>query len=799
MLDRLMGRFRPATPQALAPVAGAGPQETEWRPGDIILDRYRVEGVASGAMGKVYIAQHLGWKIPVAIKVPKAQVLADPEGCQRILTEADSWVRMGMHPNVATCYYVLSLNGVPHLFIEYVDGGDLGSWLAAGRCNDPRTTLSMAIQLCHGMEFTHASGIIHRDLKPQNILVTKNALVKITDFGIVQSRWRPDLQDQGGLAGKGDRQDTVGFRGTPGYASPEQFVNSHAVDRRSDLFSFGICLWLMFCGRKPYLSNQRPVETVSPSPRPGAGPFPEALVYLLTKAVAVDPARRYQDFSELRQDLNQAHLALYRVDCPYMEVDFTDLEAENYNNRAVSFLELGKGEEAGRCLGRALDINDSLPEAIYNHTLRLWREGERSGEVLRRRLAAARRRLPAHPLLDSLAQALRGPGPGQVEEASPGACPLEYVLCLPKNSVEVFRSGQLRLASQRNIADLLAKGRHRECYQALRLAWDRIGLRRDPGLQQAYEGLLPHAMLKGMHGLVRLSTLPAVTRGGVAGLRLLAGGRQLLFLTPEGKVMIRPYGPERTVKTLGRFPRVSALAVSPDGRCLALAAPGDGVWLLPVASGPVERRIATPGGEATALAFSPDSSSLACGYDSGRLLTVDLASGRQFLAAAERSGPVRSLVHAGPRHGLVSGHEDGGLCFWEPGTRECQRQLAAHALPVTILVGSGDGAWFVSAAADRVLKLWNRRAGQCLKSLKPHEEAVNDALILPDASHFLTAGDDDLIKAWVANTGIGGPTVEARGDGVLSLAPGPAPHLFLAGGNDGGITAWMVIHDLEFF
>ncbi|MDH3359262.1 MAG: protein kinase, partial [Desulfobulbaceae bacterium] len=166
-------------------VASVPSEAKEWQPGDIIMDRYKVEDVMSGAMGRVYICDHLGWGIKMAIKSPRPEVLADKEGIQRIIKEANGWIRMGMHPNIAACYYVLAVDRIPHLFIEYVDGGSLGDWLKTGRCKDLRTTLSLAVQFCHGMEYTHKQGVIHRDIKPANVLITKNALLKITDFGIL--------------------------------------------------------------------------------------------------------------------------------------------------------------------------------------------------------------------------------------------------------------------------------------------------------------------------------------------------------------------------------------------------------------------------------------------------------------------------------------------------------------------------------------------------------------------------------------------------------------------------------------
>lgn len=249
------------------------PTLPEWHPGDVIMERYQVEEVLSGAMGRVYICEHLGWGIKMAIKSPRAEVLEDHEGMQRILKEANGWIRMGMHPNIAACYYVLAIERVPHLFIEYVDGGSLADWIKAGRCRDLRTALSLAVQCCHGMEYTHGRGIIHRDIKPANILVTKNALLKITDFGILLKASDRKANGRGrakqlSVDGGGDTDLTVGFRGTPGFASPEQFRDAHNVDLRTDIYSFGLCLWLMLCERKPFVKNS--VRQIIPEPVPAA-------------------------------------------------------------------------------------------------------------------------------------------------------------------------------------------------------------------------------------------------------------------------------------------------------------------------------------------------------------------------------------------------------------------------------------------------------------------------------------------------------------------------------------------------
>ena len=144
-----------------------------WQPGDVILDTYEVEDVISGGMGHVYIANHKNWNVKLAVKSPNEMMLSDKSNFARILREANSWTELGLHPNIAYCYYVRSIEEVPHIFVEYVDGGNLRQWIEEGRCIDYRLSLDLAIQFCHGMEFAHSKGMIHRDIKPENVLMTK--------------------------------------------------------------------------------------------------------------------------------------------------------------------------------------------------------------------------------------------------------------------------------------------------------------------------------------------------------------------------------------------------------------------------------------------------------------------------------------------------------------------------------------------------------------------------------------------------------------------------------------------------
>ena len=159
---------------------------TRFKPGDEVAGNLQIKKLLGrGGMGEVYLARQTQWDADVALKVPTDQILADPVNRHRIAREAEAWADLGLHPHIAYCHYAQILDELLLLVIEYVDGGNLRDWIAAGRCAELKTGLNLAIQFCHGMERAHSHGLVHRDIKPENILLTKDGLLKITDFGIV--------------------------------------------------------------------------------------------------------------------------------------------------------------------------------------------------------------------------------------------------------------------------------------------------------------------------------------------------------------------------------------------------------------------------------------------------------------------------------------------------------------------------------------------------------------------------------------------------------------------------------------
>ena len=250
-----------------------------------------------GGMGVVYKARQIRLNRIVALKMVLAGAHAGAEQLARFFTEAEAVAQL-QHPNIVQIYEVSEHDGLPYFSLEYVDGGSLAERIG-GKPQPVEESAGQVELLARAMAFAHERGIIHRDLKPANVLLTADALPKITDFGLAKR-----LESDAGQTKSGT------LMGTPNYMAPEQARGDvREVGPLADVYALGVILYEMLTGRTPFLGasildtlqqvrNQEPVPPSRLQPK-----VPRDLETICLKCLEKEPAKRYVTAEALADDL----------------------------------------------------------------------------------------------------------------------------------------------------------------------------------------------------------------------------------------------------------------------------------------------------------------------------------------------------------------------------------------------------------------------------------------------------------------------------------------------------------------
>ncbi len=267
------------------------------------IGAYRIDApLGEGGMGTVFRAVDTKLNRPVAIKF-LSDNLADAAARRRFQREAQMASSLN-HPHILTVFDVGEFEGRQYLVTEFVDGGTLKDWSRAEK-RDWRQIVELLVGVADGLSAAHQAGILHRDIKPANILVAKNGYAKLADFGLAK------LTE--GVTGNvtltlTDAQTRAGtIVGTVAYMSPEQALGQ-PLDARSDVFSFGVVLYEMLAGRRPFggATDLVVLKTIiHGAPEPLGQEVPPVLRALVEKSLEKDPADRYQSMKEMVVDLRR--------------------------------------------------------------------------------------------------------------------------------------------------------------------------------------------------------------------------------------------------------------------------------------------------------------------------------------------------------------------------------------------------------------------------------------------------------------------------------------------------------------
>ena len=265
--------------------------------GMMLGDRYEIlEKIGTGGMSDVYKAKDHKLNRFVAVKVLKQEFSENTNFVSKFRVEAQAAASL-MHPNIVNVYDVGEENGVHYIVMELVEGITLKKYIEKKARLSVKEAVSIAIQACMGLEAAHNNHIIHRDIKPQNIIISKEGKVKVTDFGIAKAATSNTI--------------TSNVMGSVHYTSPEQARGGYS-DERSDIYSMGITLFEMLTGRVPFNGDTtvaiaiKQIQEPMPSPRDFVPEIPVSVEQIVLKCTQKSPDRRYQSVGALIDDLKKS-------------------------------------------------------------------------------------------------------------------------------------------------------------------------------------------------------------------------------------------------------------------------------------------------------------------------------------------------------------------------------------------------------------------------------------------------------------------------------------------------------------
>ena len=289
--------------------------------GMLIGDRYEIlEKIGNGGMSDVYKAKCHKLNRFVAVKVLKQEFGENENFVSKFKVEAQAAAGL-MHPNIVNVYDVGNENGINYIVMELVEGITLKKYIEKKARLSVKEAISIAIQVSMGIEAAHNNHIIHRDIKPQNIIISKDGKVKVTDFGIAKAATSNTI--------------TSNVMGSVHYTSPEQARGGFS-DEKSDIYSLGITLFEMLTGRVPFNGDTtvaiaiKHIQEPMPTPRDYVAEIPVSVEQIVYKCTQKSPDRRYQNMPELIEDLKRS---LMTPDEDFVKVVDPD---ENAATRVIS-------------------------------------------------------------------------------------------------------------------------------------------------------------------------------------------------------------------------------------------------------------------------------------------------------------------------------------------------------------------------------------------------------------------------------------------------------------------------------
>ena len=714
-----------------------------------------IRELGRGGMGVVYEARQVSLGRFLALKMIAEGRLAPPDDLRRFRREAEAAAHLD-HPNIVPIHEVGEHDGRPYFSMKLVDGGSLARHAPALKA-DPAASARLVAIVARAIEYAHRRGILHRDLKPSNILLDRQGVPHVADFGLAR-------RAESGAEGGSTVADAI--IGTPAYMAPEQAEGRReAVTTSADVYGLGAILYELLTSRPPFrgesaLDVLRQVREREPDrPRSIEPGVPRDLETICLKSLEKAPARRYASAGAVADDLDRW------------------LAGRPIAARRASVAERAWKWSRRRPTAAALLLACLVAIVAATVAARgIASAGRWKAEADRRELARERAEVDGYA--DRVASAERAWSSNDVRraEAFLDGCPAR-LRCWEWHYLRRLCRGELRTLLGHNGvacsvefapgASVLSRPDHRGGLTIWDLSTDRevCHLRGHDGTAfgVAIDAKGTRLAAAGSDGLVRVWD---VATGRL--LRALPGHGEwasAVDFSPDGS-RIASGGADRVVRVWdasdgaermalrGHAGGILGVAFAPDGSRLASAGADGSVVLWDARSGREERRLPGHPGGSRCVAFRPDGQRLASGGADRSVRVWDVETGREVLAFRAASARVDGLAFGPDGSTLATGGLDRSVKVWDASNGRELASYRGHEAPVFSVAYSGDGLRLASASQDAVVKIWDATAEPEARALRSGGEGrwVGSPAFGPGGT-VLAAGSDGTVATWEASTG----------------------------------------------
>jgi WD40 repeat protein len=679
----------------------------------------------------------------VAIKLLPEMFTHDPDRLTRFKREARSASSLN-HPNILTIHEIGETDSTHYIATEYIDGETLRAKLNRSKLSVTEA-LDIAVQCASALAAAHENGIIHRDIKPENIMLRRDSLVKVLDFGLAKLVEKKGVSVDA-LTEKHLKTAQGMVMGTVQYMSPEQ-TRGHVTDARTDTWSLGVVIYEMVAGQPPFTGETTAdliAEIVNTYPAPlsrSIDEVPERLAEIVSKSLEKNPDERYQTAKDLLIDLKRLKRKL-------------DLEEE-----------VERRQSPATKSGTAVFEREEKPRITVEDTA-ITDAGTRNTASSAAYIVSA---LQRHYLRTAAASVITLAIIGAVSYTV-----YRWLAGGVRSDALIVYASKIKLAAQ-----ALNSSNYSQAKQLLDETMPRPGEEDVRGFEWGY--------LANVLGEASASQPLSLSPGsGVDAVAFSPDGRTLATGGLDNVVRIWDLNTGNEVRSLaGHTKMVTFVAFSPDGRTLLTTGFDEVTRAWDVATGRTLFSLPETRGVAS---FSADGRSVVVPI--GReIVFCDAVTGIEKGRFTSPVDPGAFLFSPDGTHFAVRG-QDQTIHILNAADKRSVSTIKGHSDWVMDFAFSPDSNLLVTASKDRTAKLWDVRSGKELRTLNGHDDEIFEVEFSPDGTTIATGSNDDTTRLWDAAKGFENTRLRSHTGNVIALAYSPDGRKLASGGGDGAMRVW---------